>query len=103
MAESDCILLLPTSSSGYIKEQLLENNQITSVSSKWAHAKRTEHEDVYRVPYTMSHHLRIALMNNTKYLERDICTGLATGRFHGIVDQCILQSKVLWALRLHYP
>lgn len=70
---------------GYIKEELLKHNQITGLTSKWGHAKRTEREEVYRIPITMCHFLRIALTDNEKYLQND-CSGLPIGRFNSIVD-----------------
>eukprot|EP00956_Cyclotella_meneghiniana_P043737 scaffold285410_cov66-Cyclotella_meneghiniana.AAC.1 len=49
---------------GDIKEELLKHNQITGYTGKFAHEKRTEKEEVYRVPVTMCHFLRIALVDN---------------------------------------
>ncbi|KAL3777409.1 hypothetical protein ACHAWO_004764 [Cyclotella atomus] len=73
---------------GEIKEELLKHNQITGLSSKFAHMQRTEREEVYRVPITMCHYLRMALTDNAKYLQKD-CSGLPIGRFNGIVDNLI--------------
>jgi hypothetical protein len=55
---------------GEIKEDLLKHNQVTGQSSKFSHEKRTEREEVYRIPITMCHFLRIALTDNKKYLVR---------------------------------
>eukprot|EP00804_Cyclotella_cryptica_P005919 CCRYP_000184-RB/>CCRYP_000184-RB protein AED:0.07 eAED:0.07 QI:348/1/1/1/1/1/5/513/338 len=70
---------------GDIKEELLRHNQIMRYS-KWAHAKRTERDEVYRVPVTMCHHLRIALTDSKKCLQNDY-SGLSMSRFNGILDQ----------------
>jgi hypothetical protein len=73
---------------GEIKDELLKHNQVTGLTSKFAHVKRTEREEVYRVPITMCHFLRMALTDNVKYLQKD-CNGLPIGRFNGIVDNLI--------------
>ena len=70
---------------GDIKEELLKHNQITGYTGKFAHEKRTEKEEVYRVPITMCHFLRIALVDNKQYLTEPL-HALAMGRFNGIVD-----------------
>lgn len=70
---------------GEVKEELLKHNQITGYSSKFSHVKRTEREEVYRVPITMCHYLRIALTDNKKYLSEE-CSAPVMGRFNGIVD-----------------
>ncbi len=70
---------------GDIKEKLLHHNHITGEPPRWAYAKRTEREEVYRTPTTMSFYLRMAIADQKKYLEKEV-NPLSMTRFNGLVD-----------------
>ena len=71
---------------GEIKERLLEHNTLTGIAARWRHAQRSEREEAYRTPITLSHFLRAIITNNAEYLEKGTVHPLTIVRFKGLVD-----------------
>lgn len=70
---------------GEIREKILKSTQSKGHTSKWGFAKRTEMEEVQRVPFIMSQHLRIAIYDHTKYLKTEVSAPFML-KFNGLLD-----------------
>jgi hypothetical protein len=70
---------------GEIKDKVLKSTQTKGHSSKWGFAKRTEAEEVQRLPFIMSQHVRIAIYDHKKYLANEVAAGFML-KFNSLLD-----------------
>eukprot|EP00980_Cylindrotheca_fusiformis_P003378 scaffold751_cov87-Cylindrotheca_fusiformis.AAC.3 len=70
---------------GEIKDKILQSTQIKGHSGKWGFAKRTEAEEVQRVPFLMSQHVRMAIYDHKLYLQEEIPVGFML-KFNSLLD-----------------
>jgi hypothetical protein len=72
---------------GKIRDQIRAGNQITGNTGEWAYQRRTEKEEVFRVPRTMVNYLRIALYDHKNLLQKGSHLGDGVmNRLNGYVD-----------------
>jgi predicted membrane chloride channel (bestrophin family) len=70
---------------GEIRDKILKSTQTKGHSSKWGFAKRTEAEEVQRIPFIMSQHVRIAIYDHKKCLANEVSAPFML-KFNGLLD-----------------